>query len=1023
MVFLYCFFYFLSKSPFSNIDLSWQHSFEKIRLLEEQLHKNRQVQSETNGVMDRLENMCDQLNSLQHELEKSNERNVSLKQELSSYERQKEVICNQLDDFQICCDRPMEDRIKFLIDNLKSSKEQIQNKENLLQDVSNKLSSSLQTNKTLDSEIKQLTHELDDRNCNIQKWIDLNASLADENKELRDRIDSINGECAVKSLQQTEKIKELESGLTDANGKISCISDDLRARDSIISVLQNEIDDAKQELTSRSLQSEELKGDIERITKALEEANEKVVKLEEEVVTKNVILKEIRSSSEGEIEDLKMQLLETGSKLTSMEDRHKSDVIELNEKSCIIDNLSLELEALKASSASEAHQFVQDIQDVQLLKKGLEDELRVKDAEIKELQLNIERVMLSAHSKENDIEVLQSYLNEANSELSSLREKLDIYLKQGGPEIDNQQITLTEFMHANRKEQTVSISNTNTASNKIVVDKEEINWHFHDLQETKNLVEVLNQELREKDELITLLKNTIGDLKVKLDSFENIDECKATLQETQVQTENRGSSVLREEEAVVKSNEQSIEENALPDEFLCESDTILNKIKRESIETQGMKAVADQLRTEIVTLKETIDCKEVEIDNLRRDLALSQLEFLNLQKSMTKRMHGDSFTTGTVEEILDATQSKETDTKEDELTAAIAEKNAALSDLKEAQNEMKRMKDICNQRELEACALEASLDKALTMANRNDKDQMLNDEMRKVIHELLHEIARFKDNISDPMPCKLCSENCAELSAVSRELTTLKQEFAHQTRRAEVAEDSLLQYRKEYEQVDLKLDNLSLHFCDTMRRSKIDTRMIHQDSEPMSNKLSLLIHQFEFLLNTWREKFSRASTGTLSYLSATESESNENLVLNPNPDCSTGEHAGSKPFAVALNDMITHSDEVIQNVLNEFNSDCSIASDIEVDNLATSKEDHMVEYSVFESLRSKYDTLLEEREELINETFALIDSSKAANVAELEAIKGRIENEANVKFIAYMQEATGRIDYLEKRLASCTCSS
>jgi hypothetical protein len=987
-------------------------------LLEEQLHKNKQVQSETNGVMDRLENMCDQLNSLQHELEKSNEINESLKRELSSYERQNEVICYQLDDFQICCNRPMEDRIKFLIENLKSSKEQIQNKENLLQEVSNKLSSSLQTNKTLDSEIKQLTHELDDRNCNIQKWIDLNASLSDENKEMRDTIDSINGECAVKSLQQTEKIKKLESNLTEANGKISCISDDLRARDSIISVLQNEIDDIKQELTSRSLQSEELKDDIERITKALQEANEEVVRLEEEVVTKNIILKEIRSSSEVEIEDLKMQLLETESKLTSMEDRHKSGEIELNEKSCIIDNLSLELEALKASIASEANQFVEDIQEIQLLKKGLEDELRVKDAEIKELQLNIERVMLSARSKENDIEVLQSYLNEANSELSSLREKLDIYLKQGGPEIDSQQI----IMHANRQEHTVSIADTNTAFTKIVVDKEEINWHFHDSQETKNIAEVLNQELREKDELITLLKNIIGDLKVKLDSYENINECKATLQETQAQTKNRGSSVLQEEKAIVKSNEQSIEENALSDERLCESETIINKIERESIEAQGIKAVADQLRTEIVTLKETIDCKEVEIDNLRRDLALSQLEFLNSQKSTTNRMHGDSFTTGTVEEILDTTQSKETDTKEDELTAAITEKNAALSELKKAQNEMKRMKDICNQRELEACALEASLDKALTMANKSDKDQMLNDEMRKVIHELLHEIAHFKDNISDPMPCKLCSENCAELSAVSRELATLKQDFAHQTRRAEVAEDSLLQHRKEYKQVGLKLDNLSLHFCETMRRSKIDTPKIHQDSEPMSNKLSLLMHQFEFLLNTWREKFSRASTSTLSYLSATESESNENLVLNPNPDCSTGVHAGSKPFAVALNDMITHSDEVIQNVLNEFTSDCSITSEIEVNNLPTPK-DHMVEYSVFESLRLKYDTLLEEREELINETFALIDSSKAANVAELEATKGRIENEANVKFITYMQEAAGRIDYLEKRLASCTCSS
>jgi prophage DNA circulation protein len=133
-------------------------------------------------------------------------------------------------------------------------------------------------------------------------------------------------------------------------------------------------------------------------------------------------------------------------------------------------------------------------------------------------------------------------------------------------------------------------------------------------------------------------------------------------------------------------------------------------------------------------------------------------------------------------------------------------------------------------------------------------------------------------------------------------------------------------------------------------------------------------------------------------------------------------HAETNSFAVTLNDMITHSNEVIQNVLNEFSSDSSMASETEVHNLVTANV-HMVEYSVFESLRLKYDALVEEREELINETFALIDSSKAANAAELQALKGRVENETNMQFASYMQEATTRIEYLETRLASCTCSS
>lgn len=975
-------------------------------MLEERLHKNRQIQSETDDLMQRIETICGQLSSVQDDLEKSNELNFTLKQKLSIYERENDLICAQLDDFNIRCNSPMVDRIKFLIDNLESSKQQVHQKESVLQDLSKKFSESLETIQKLDSELKQLALDLDHKNKDLQKWIDLNASLADENKDMRDRIDSINGEYAIKSLQREEKIEELQVKLVEAEDYLCFIKDDLRTRDSIISDLQTELDDAKQEIKSRSCQGEVLERDTETMMKALQEANQKITRLEEEVVTKNMIMKEIRSSSEKEVEDLKMKLLETESKVTLMQDRQQSDECKLNEKICMIDNLTLELEALKASSASEVKQLVEDIREIESVKKCLEDELRAKEVAINELQLSIEKWTLSVHSKEKDLEVLQSSLHEAKSELILLRNELDVSLKQAESGNSSEQIMSPEKNHVQSKEQVRSalemeidlIKNESTDMDEL--HREGINSQLKELQETKKSLENFSQELREKDDLITLLKNNISDLNAELNA-RKIDK----LQE---QNLNNTSAEIDRESSLDKHIEHTNAENAPLNEGLNESEIY----------------DIHQLRNEVVNLKQTIDSKEVEIENIRRERMLSELEFLNSQRDNTGHIYCDNLTSNGVGESLNVKISNEADAKEavreliGELNAAITEKNSALSDLNRAHSEIERMKDLCNQRELEACALESSLQKALMMADNTDSDQIINDEMRKVIEELVHEIARFKDNL----PSKICNGNDVAMPALSRELAILEQELAHQNERAAIAEDSLLRQREEYEQVVLKLDELSLRFCDIMRQSNEDIPNIQQNLEPVPNKLSLLMRRFEFILDIWKEKFSKTSTGTLSCCSA--SESNEGLD-NGNimdPESSAGMHAETNSFAVTLNDMITHSNQVIQNVLNEFSSDSSMASETEVHNLVTANA-HMVEYSVFESLRLKYDALVEEREELINETFALIDSSKAANAAELQALKGRVENETNMKFASYMQEATTRIEYLETRLASCTCSS
>ena len=65
----------------------------------------------------------------------------------------------------------------------------------------------------------------------------------------------------------------------------------------------------------------------------------------------------------------------------------------------------------------------------------------------------------------------------------------------------------------------------------------------------------------------------------------------------------------------------------------------------------------------------------------------------------------------------------------------------------------------------------------------------------------------------------------------------------------------------------------------------------------------------------------------------------------------------------------------------------------------------MVDHSVYESLRRKCDTLQDEREELLNEAFALMDSSAAAHAAEIEALSKRVENETEMRLMERLESS------------------
>ena len=69
----------------------------------------------------------------------------------------------------------------------------------------------------------------------------------------------------------------------------------------------------------------------------------------------------------------------------------------------------------------------------------------------------------------------------------------------------------------------------------------------------------------------------------------------------------------------------------------------------------------------------------------------------------------------------------------------------------------------------------------------------------------------------------------------------------------------------------------------------------------------------------------------------------------------------------------------------------------------------------------KYNILLEERSELIKETFELMDASKATSAAEIENICNRMEAEYELRLETEKYRADDHIRYLETRIACCKC--
>ena len=941
--------------------------------MEEDLSKLSQVQSEADELMIRLDDVCGQLNETQALLEDKDENFSELQDKFTAKESEVNSFKEQLNVFNsshgIEGVRKTQNSFDILKNTLKSF-EMLEEKMTLkdqatsvmkteLQKLQSDLTHAANVIQQRDDDIVRLESTSSDLRDTISVLQEENVSKDENINHLRDKIDELNGENAVNSLKDIDKIDRLETDLEFAEKEVKSLRGDLNVKNQIITEMQGSIEKSNHEAVKEgecvvASLSQELK---ETRTKALAVENELLAKIET-----------VQSEAEKRIEKLYEQGTLEGS-------------------------------------------------EVKL--KALSEDVMSKDAEIEKL---------------NDV--------------------IDLKLE----EID----TLTKDL-------------LGAEELKATVDK-----HIMDM----------DSQVQSKNIEIANLKDTVKHLEEEVTNLgrntDRKDDSLEALEASKEQLKDDLDLMTSENDKLRKTLESKISQLDICSKRMDELQNVLNNNEKAASKAEiRLESTIEELRNEIEILNVENQNKHSDLDNLRREMRLSELESMKAKdfdgrsawdEANSEKMDRE-IQTELVEDNSESGQQK-LEAKEavrelvTELNIAISEKKRAMDELSQTQAELEQVKGVCNQRELESCALETSLRKALAMTNNT----VIDDEVRQVIGELVEEIGRVNKGSYNAAIIEDCALNTEDLkplndSAVAEKETScaakdafedMQEKFMQQESEICETRECLLRLMKSHifgcqniisQQGDNGLDSESLpSLVDNLMKLMEGTQSGEKSADeciahnsPVSSHSTLEPGPLDNSNARNSPISSRSSSESILPCDSNARDSPISTQSSPESMFSTDIHPGDdnstctgsdiqrcnskESFTIALNEMLNQSSEVIQNALSDFNSDyCEGGENGEDDHEAAeitflAKKAPMVEFTVYESLRRKYDLLQEEREDLLNETFALIDSSAAAKEAEFEAIKARLEKEAELRLAECLIGKEEKIQYYEERLALYACKS
>jgi chromosome segregation ATPase len=581
-------------------------------------------------------------------------------------------------------------------------------------------------------------------------------------------------------------------------------------------------------------------------------------------------------------------------------------------------------------------------------KRQIQEQIDEQYSDITKYQQQIKDLMQDIESKELDIErLLQSKRDNSEDGASTSspsmsmeieRLRVDLQISETNLEVAKESIAEREVeVHDLRKK----CEDLQARYSKEVEDKESLIARSEASLESSQ--RAVSENLEEIQSLNIMLNDTNSKLSQQTSDHEayigvlknTLDEAKNKIE--QLQCENKDQNAIVQNFELMKNKVRELEATKATLEVQ------IDELQRKNNDME------DTQKREIETIKKFTDSnlnleiqeKDTMINNLRRELKLLQAQAQVSQSS-------EPFVEQKMKHVHTSTQTDldtpaiEADAKEaiselvSELQAVTLERESVKSKLADAENKILAIVDSCNQRDLEIIALESSLKKAHAIVGVRSSDE--SDEMRLVIGELVNEIARIRAS--------------AETFEIEKEEIAVDLQYSDETAELEAqrANNAESEVRNLEDFLKSILDNL------------MDSNLRHEA-------------RCHLCINRMRKWFLKCSDAG-------------NDVFH-----SFDFKAGCFNELEDLDKMNDHTDIVPLGKLFSPNG-TEYHDTIDEPSPMTKGKSPLVHYEEYQILRRKCDMLEAEREELINETFALLDSSSAANAAEISALESKLRREA-----------------------------
>uniref|UniRef100_A0A7S3Q4Q6 Uncharacterized protein n=1 Tax=Chaetoceros debilis TaxID=122233 RepID=A0A7S3Q4Q6_9STRA len=974
-----------------------------------------------------------------------NENEDDLEQEL---EKAKE-ICTELEEELSCKDDELV-KMKIELETKNSELMMVQSslneKEEQDIDIVTSLSAEIGTWKSSSKELQEQFDTERERIAQLEEAIDektqeLNRLITSRDNEVMELKAALSEAENLKEEALAEKEEELTTlnvALADAkekNVEISHLEEALDEKtqelNQIIRCRDEEIAKLKADLNEAENFKEEVLAAKEEELEILKESEEKAIELQNAVNQVNLE----NSTLKHDISNLEEQLAKLLKESISNSEISK-------ESESLAEELHvarMRFEPLEIALA-EAEEKAADLQNRNSEKSFLKNDICDLEEQLAELSSKNEKLKDSVQEKEEEIVRLQSAVDQTRK--GSIKADSDSIGIDNKAELEK---ALESAQDSIRSLEERLVENERDAS--------AYRYNIRELQKSASELqtdnESLEQRLSSKDADLDDLRNSMQELVNELEAnvlrqgvlkSDTITALKVTKSAASYAALEAANGKLQHEVAEKGNKITEIEA------FLVEKDKLLEQHCKNLAELERLNSSNEQLQENHKQLILDLESKHTEIGNLHRELKLSQLEAFNtdeLGEAVLRNTSGsESQSEDEVEECPVDKNDKElgsgleaatddpvrdvddTDAKEAvkellaELNCALSEKEIAIEALARIQKQFHDLKEDCTQRELETIALESSLRKALSLSTNNNSNE-LSDETRIVISELVEEIGRIKkttDVNTSPGPCDSCDAAKKDMQRLAKDLMSSDETADLEAARADSAERKIKYFREIVEKKEVEL----CHAEDGETEGHV------AEVSEMLNDLIQALKQ-NIITDSDDESETDFFEEEIEKSRSSFNEKATNIEMMRDED--------GKSFVAALDQMLNQSSDIMRTALDEFNADAQLTS-----TKATNKsemgealvtQNHnstpMIEFHVYESLRSKYDLIEAEREDLLNETFALMDSSAAANAAEVEAIVRMVEKQAALDLEDYKRQAELNLarvmDQFSERGKNCICQS